>query len=145
VILAPVAGRIADRYGAFPTALVCVAASSVFVAFYGWFDALAVLTLIALLNSVVDSGATPATQAAVAAAGPPEQVAAGQGLLEAVGLAFAGFAALVAVPIYAAVGPELLFTVSSVIMLTFCGAARLFGLAPVDKTVAMGGSGEHAA
>ncbi|MGH9027416.1 MAG: MFS transporter [Acidimicrobiia bacterium] len=145
VILAPLAGKLADRYGAFATAFVCVTASSMFVAFYGWFDALAVLTTIALLNAVVGSGATPATQAAVAAASPPEQVAAGQGLLEAVGLAFAGLAVLLAVPLYAAAGPEVLFTVSSVMMLAFCAAARLSSPGSVGKTVAVRGIDELSA
>jgi MFS family permease len=134
VILAPVAGKLADRYGAFTTAVVCVTLTSAFVVLYGWFDVLAVLTTIALVNAIVDAGATPATQAAVAVASPPDQVAAGQGLLEAVGLAFAGFAALAAVPLYAATGPEVLFTLSSAVMVTFCLAAHLTMPRRFDRT-----------
>jgi MFS family permease len=138
VILAPVAGRLADKLGAFSTAIVCVSLTSAFVGLYGWFDALGVLTAIALVNAVADAGATPATQAAVAEASPPEHVAAGQGLLEAVGLAFAGVAALVAAPVYAAAGPEILFAVSAAVMLLACLGARLVhtggrGLAVEDR------------
>jgi MFS family permease len=125
VIGSPIAGKLADRFGAFSTAIVCVTLTSAFVGLYGWFDVLGILTAIALVNAVADAGATPSTQAAVAEASPPEHVAAGQGLLEAVGLAFAGAAALLAAPVYGWLGPEALFTGSALVMLAFCGGARV--------------------
>ena len=123
VILAPFAGKLADRFGAFGTAIVCVTLTSAFVGLYGWFDILGVLVVIAVVNAVADAGATPATQAAVAEASPPEHVAAGQGVLEAVGLAFAGFAALAAAPIYGEFGAAALFTGSAILMLACCVGA----------------------
>ena len=58
------------------------------------------LACIAFVHSIFDSASTPAGQAAVAAASPPELVAAGQGLYEATGLVIAATSAAIAAPVY---------------------------------------------
>ena len=99
-LLAPVGGRLADRYGPLRVGATCAVCTVPFVIAYGFVETPMILACIAFVHSIFDSGSTPAGQAAVAAASPPELVAAGQGLYEATGLVIAAASAAVAAPLY---------------------------------------------
>ena len=99
-LLAPIGGRIADRYGPLRVGATCAVCTVPFVVAYGFVTTPIFLAMIAFVHSVFDSGSTPAGQAAVATASPPELVAAGQGLYEATGLVIAATSAAVAAPLY---------------------------------------------
>jgi MFS family permease len=99
-LLAPLGGRIADRYGPLRLGATCAVCTVPFVVAYGFVRVPIILACIAFVHSIFDSGSTPAGQAAVATASPPELLAAGQGLYEATGLVIAGAAAAVAAPLY---------------------------------------------
>ena len=99
-LLAPLGGRIADRYGPLRVGATCAVCTVPFVVAYGFVQTPMLLALIAFVHSIFDSGSTPAGQAAVATASPPELVAAGQGLYEATGLVIAASSAAIAAPLY---------------------------------------------
>jgi MFS family permease len=99
-VLAPLGGRISDRYGPLRVGAICAVCTVPFVTAYGFVKTPILLACIAFVHSIFDSGSTPAGQAAVANASPPELVAAGQGLYEATGLVIAAASAAVAAPLY---------------------------------------------
>jgi MFS family permease len=99
-LLAPLGGRLADRFGPLRVGATCAVCTVPFVVAYGFVKTPMLLALIAFVHSVFDSGSTPAGQSAVATASPPELVAAGQGLYEATGLVIAAASAAVAAPLY---------------------------------------------
>jgi MFS family permease len=109
-LLAPVGGRLADRYGPLRVGATCAVCTVPFVIAYGFVETPMILACIAFVHSIFDSGSTPAGQAAVAAASPPELVAAGQGLYEATGLVIAATSAAVAAPLYGQWGAAALWT-----------------------------------
>jgi hypothetical protein len=67
----------------------------------------------------------PGNQVAVAMSTPPEQLATGQGLLGATGLAVAGLAALGGSALYGSFGRFSVFTTTSALMLVFVVISRL--------------------
>jgi MFS family permease len=109
-LLAPVGGRLADRYGPLRVGATCAVCTVPFVIAYGFVETPMVLACIAFVHSIFDSGSTPAGQAAVAQASPPELVAAGQGLYEATGLVIAATSAAIAAPLYGQWGAAALWT-----------------------------------
>jgi len=108
-LLAPLGGRISDRYGPLRVGAVCAVCTVPFVTAYGFVSRPMFLACIAFVHSIFDAGTTPAGQAAVAAASPPELVAAGQGLYEATGLVIAATSAAIAAPLYGAFGAAALW------------------------------------
>jgi predicted MFS family arabinose efflux permease len=108
-LLAPLGGRISDRFGALRSGTICSLCTVPFVTTYGFVDRPIVLACIAFVHSIFDAGATPAGQSAVAAASPPELVAAGQGLYEATGLVVAAVSAAIAAPVYGRYGAAALW------------------------------------
>lgn len=99
-LLSPMGGRLADRFGPLRVGATCAVCTVPFVAAYGFVRTPMILACIAFVHSIFDSGSTPAGQASVAIASPPELVAAGQGLYEATGLVVAAISAAVAAPVY---------------------------------------------
>jgi MFS family permease len=99
-LLSPLGGRIADRYGPLRVGATAAVCTVPFVVAYGFVETPMILACIAFVHSIFDSASTPAGQAAVAAASPPELVAAGQGLYEATGLVIAATSAAIAAPVY---------------------------------------------
>ena len=69
----------------------------------------------------------PGNQVGVALSTPPEQIAAGQGLLGAAGLGVAGLTALIGGAVYDSAGREVVFTGTAVVMLVFLVLARVRG------------------
>jgi MFS family permease len=120
-LLAPLGGRIADRYGPLRVGAICAVCTVPFVVAYGFVTTPIFLAMIAFAHSVFDSGSTPAGQAAVASASPPELVAAGQGLYEATGLVIAATSAAIAAPLYGQWGAAALWC-------PLAGAIGLFGV-----------------
>jgi MFS transporter, DHA1 family, multidrug resistance protein len=109
-LLAPIGGRLSDRFGPLRVGAVCAVCTVPFVAAYGFVGTPILLACIAFVHSVFDSGSTPAGQAAVAESSPPALLAAGQGLYEATGLVIAAISAGVAAPLYGQWGAAALWT-----------------------------------
>lgn len=115
-VFAPYGGRLADRHGGQRVAVVAVAASLPLMALYGVVGSVLALTLLSAVHAFCDGTSTPGAQLAVATATPVERAASAQGLLEAVGFAVAGLAALASGAVYEALGPTWLFGGSTALM-----------------------------
>lgn len=100
--LATVGGRFADRRGPLRTALIFLAATVPLTVLYGVLRRPVLVVAAALVESVLQAVAVPATQAALALAAPPGRAATAQGLGGAAGLLGAATLSLVAAPIYGA-------------------------------------------
>ncbi len=109
VVMAPISGRLSDRIGPIRLGSTCAIASVPFIAAYGWLPNAWAISGFAILHSVFDSGVFPSAQSAVARAGPPEMVAAGQGLLDGFGLLTAALSAVAFAHLYDAAGAEVLW------------------------------------
>jgi DHA1 family multidrug resistance protein-like MFS transporter len=104
------------------TISITVAAACTFV--YG-IGPLWLLIVVSGLHASADAFTMPGNQVAVAMSTPPEQLATGQGLLGATGLAVAGLAALGGSALYGSFGRFSVFTTTSALMLVFLIVARL--------------------
>ncbi len=106
VLAAPRGGRLADRLGPVRSTTIGMLIVVPATAIYGLLAAPLVITAIALLEAVGNATAVPGAQTAMARSCPRERLTAGQGLSGAVSMLGAGFAAVVAAPIYEAVGAD---------------------------------------
>lgn len=104
------------------TLSITVAAACTFL--YG-IGPLWLLIVISGVHASADAFTMPGNQVAVAMSTPPEQLATGQGLLGATGLAVAGLAALAGSALYGSYGRFSVFTVTSLLMLLFVVIARV--------------------
>ncbi len=104
------------------TLSITVAAACTFV--YG-IGPLWLLIVVSGVHASADAFTMPGNQVAVAMSTPPEQLATGQGLLGATGLAVAGLAALGGSALYGSFGRFSVFTTTSVLMLVFVVISRL--------------------
>ena len=104
------------------TISITVAAACTFV--YG-IGPLWLLIVVSGLHASADAFTMPGNQVAVAMSTPPEQLATGQGLLGATGLAVAGLAALGGSALYGSFGRFSVFTTTSALMLVFLIVARV--------------------
>jgi DHA1 family multidrug resistance protein-like MFS transporter len=123
IIFAPRGGALAQTKG--PITVVCVsilvAAACTFT--YG-IGPLWLLIVVSGIHAVADAFTMPANQVAVAMASPPDQIATGQGLLGATGLAVAGLSAVGGAAVYDAFGRGAVFSGTAVLMVILVGAAR---------------------
>ncbi len=126
-VLAPRMGRLADRVGPVRLGALCTVCAAPFVAAYGFLPNEWVIGAFAFVHSCFDSGATPAGQAAVADASPPELVAAGQGLYDGAGLLTAAVSSIVAAPLYSSAGAEVLWVALAISVALAGGGAWLIG------------------
>jgi MFS family permease len=94
VFLAARFGRWIDRSSPLLVGGLGVAVVSLAVSSYGWLAAPIALALAGVVHSTGSAALAPASAALVAAGSPPDMVARGQGLLEAVGFLAAAAAAL---------------------------------------------------
>lgn len=117
VILAPIGGAIAQRYGALKMARIAILVTAPLMMAYGWTQTLAVLAIVVFLHSVPDSLTMPGAQLAIVEAAPDNLNASAQGLLDASSGFFAMTSAVVAAPIYQAFGARTTFTLAGVVML----------------------------
>jgi DHA1 family multidrug resistance protein-like MFS transporter len=104
------------------TISITVAAACTFV--YG-IGPLWLLIVVSGLHASADAFTMPGNQVAVAMSTPPEQLATGQGLLGATGLAVAGLAALGGSALYGSFGRFSVFTTTAALMMVFVVIARL--------------------
>ena len=118
IFLAPTGGRYAQRYGPLRVAGFSIAVATLCTLSYGFLP-LWPLLIVSVVHAVADSFTMPANQVAVAMSSPPEHVAAGQGLLGAVGVAVAGIVGIVAGGVYGDLGRGPLFIGTATTMAIF--------------------------
>ena len=123
IFFAPRGGALAQRRGPIRilTISILVAAACTFT--YG-FGPLWLLVLVSGIHATADSFTMPGTQVAVALSSPSDQLAAGQGLLGATGLAVAGVAALAGSAMYDAHGRAFVFSGVAALMVVLVLIAR---------------------
>jgi MFS family permease len=122
ILVAPFGGRLATRYGAMRVAFVAMAATIPFIASYGLWESVIVLTLVMMVQAVGDAVIMPASQLAVAEVSG-EDIAAGQGLFGACGLAVAALVAFGGGAAYGAYGGAVVFAgYAAFMVLTLVGA-----------------------
>ena len=102
VVITPLGGRLADRRGPQLTGFAALVCGLPLIVAYGQTSSLVLLTMIAIVHSVVDSVTLPSGIAAVTRAAPGELVAAGQGLYGATAAVAAGLSGALAGPLYGA-------------------------------------------
>ncbi|MCU0311856.1 MAG: MFS transporter [Acidimicrobiales bacterium] len=138
VLFAARGGRLAQAKGPLRVMSVSIVVAAACTAVYG-FGPLWVLIVASGVHALADAYTLPGNQVAVAIASPADQLATGQGLLGATGLAVAAMAALGGAAVYETYGREVVFTGTAVLMLVFLAAARwrfavhLRSPAPLDE------------
>jgi predicted MFS family arabinose efflux permease len=124
IVLASVGGRMAQSQGPLRIFLISAFFAAPCLVAYGQLSSVLLITMVAVVHSLGDAFGFPAIQVGAAVAAPPEQQAAGQGLLGAVELATAGVAAQAAGFGYNALGPGAVFALvaGAVVTLAVVGA-----------------------
>lgn len=126
VLFSPRGGRIADRLGPVRAATVALLGLAAITGLYGVLRWPLVITALAFLEGFPGAVANPSVQAAMLRACAPEEVAAGQGLSNAVSQVGAASMALAAPVLYEAAGPVVVFAGVAVLMLaTLVGGLAL--------------------
>ena len=106
-------------------AFLAITASIPIVAIYGLIESVLILTLVMMVQALLDAIVMPASQLAVADASGHD-IASGQGLVGAAGLATAALTALGSGAVYGAYGPVVLFAGAAGLMsLSLLGAYAL--------------------
>ncbi|CAM8651327.1 AraJ Arabinose efflux permease [Acidimicrobiia bacterium] len=123
IIFAPKGGALAQTKGPIMVVSVSILVAAACTLTYG-IGPLWLLIVVSGIHAVADAYTMPANQVAVAMASPPDQIATGQGLLGATGLAVAGLSAVGGAAVYDAFGREAAFTGTAVLMVVLVGAAR---------------------
>ena len=123
--LPPYTGALAERLGAGRVAVPALVLFVPAVVLYGWIGGLASFIAIGVAEAVTESYGVMGAQVLVLEATGAEQAAMGTSVLEAIGLAVAGAAALGGPPLYGAIGSRWLFGGWGLICLVLAGAAAL--------------------
>jgi MFS family permease len=123
IVFAPKGGGLAQRRGPIVVVSVSIVVAALATFSYG-FAPLWLIVIVSGIHAVADAFTMPANQVAVAIASPPDQLATGQGLLGATGLAVAGLAALIGSAVYDTYGRATIFSGTAVLMLAFLVLAR---------------------
>jgi DHA1 family multidrug resistance protein-like MFS transporter len=123
VVLAPIGGRLAQRRGPMNVVVVSIFAATLCTLSYGFLPLWALLA-VALVHACADSFTMPGNQIAVALSSPPDQLAAGQGLLGSVGLLVAFMMGGIGGGLYGALGRTWLFALTASGMALFLALAR---------------------
>lgn len=123
VVLAPIGGRLAQRRGPMNVVVVSIFVATLCTAVYGFLPLWALL-VVSLLHACADSFTMPGNQIAVAMSSPPDQLAAGQGLLGSVGLLVAFVMGVLGGGLYGALGRGWLFALTAAAMAVFLALAR---------------------
>lgn len=108
-LLAPLAGRLADRHGPRRVGSLAALASAPFIVAYGLVASYWAIAVLAFGHSTFDAAIQPSAQSQVARSTPPNLVAAGQGLLDGTSLLASAASAAFAAPIYSRWGPGALW------------------------------------
>jgi len=126
VLLAGRGGRLVDRWGPMVAGRRAIVAALPVLVAYGLLRSYWLVALTAIVEAIVASLANPSAQAAMAAACPPERIAAGQGLAGGIGLCGGGLLASVAPAIYDRWGADVVFVgVAALVALIAATAFRL--------------------
>ena len=125
IFIAPRGGALAQQHGPLRIATWSIGVAIACMLLYGVVDSLWWILLPLAIHAVADSFTMPANQIAVAKASGEANLAAGQGLFGAMGLAVAALAAIVGGAFYEAVGPSGVWILSAVSMAAFLAVARL--------------------
>lgn len=123
IVFAPRGGALAQRLGPIHVITISLLVAAVCTFSYG-FGPLWLLVVVSGVHATADSFTMPSNQVAVALSSPPDQIAAGQGLLGATGLAVAGLAALAGSAMYDAFGRSVVFSAVSALMVVSVVIAR---------------------
>jgi DHA1 family multidrug resistance protein-like MFS transporter len=123
IVFAPKGGALAQSRGPIKVVSVSIVVAAACTASYG-LAPLWVLIAASGVHAVADAFTLPSNQVAVAVASPPDQLATGQGLLGATGLAVAGLAALIGAGVYEAFGRDAVFLGTAALMVLFLLVAR---------------------
>lgn len=127
IVLGPIAGRIADRYGPVRVGCICLLCSTPFILSYAVLDSYWVIAVLAIGHSAFDGSINPASQSQVARSVSANLVAAGQGLLDGMGLLTAALSSVVSAAVYDHFGPSTLWvglSVSVLVCAAFAWAGR---------------------
>ena len=125
VVLAPAVGRLADRIDPTRIALTATLCLAAVTPLIGLVDTVALTVVVGLAQSVINSATAPSSQAMATRASPPSQIAAGQGLLDGIGLLAAGTAALPIGWFYGQFGSQWIGVVLAIPVLVFWVVAVL--------------------
>jgi MFS family permease len=123
IFLAPIGGTQAQQRGPLRVVGLSLSVAAVCTASYGLVDFVWLLLAISLVHALADSFTMPANQVGIALATERHQLAAGQGLLGATGLATAGAVGLAAGWIYQSAGASVLFIGTASLMVLCLGTA----------------------
>ena len=123
IIFAPRGGALAQRRGPATVITVSITVAAVCTAIYG-FAPLWLAIVVSGVHAISDGFTMPSNQVAVAIASPPDQLATGQGLLGATGLAVAAIASLAGSWVYDSMGRPQVFVGTAALMLVFVALAR---------------------
>lgn len=123
IVFAPKGGALAQRIGPIRVVTVSITVAAIATCLYG-FVPLWFLIVISGFHAIADAYTMPANQVAVAVSTPPDQLAAGQGLLGATGLAIAAASALIGSAVYDSYGRGSIFAGTAVLMMICLVLAR---------------------
>ncbi len=123
IIFAPKGGALAQRRGPIVIVSFSITIAALATFAYG-ISPLWLIVAISGIHAIADAFTMPANQVAVAMSSPPDQLAAGQGLLGATGLAVAAVAALVGGAVYDAFGRTSIFAGTALLMMICLGISR---------------------
>ena len=123
VVFAPRGGAVAQRRGPINVVTLSITVAALATFAYG-IAPLWILIIVSGFHALADAFTLPANQVAVAMSSPPEELASGQGLLGAVGLAVAALSALVGAAVYDAFGRTTIFTATALVMMLCLMLAR---------------------
>lgn len=123
VVLAPAVGRLADRIDPTRIALTATFLLVLVTPLIGVVETVALTVAVGFVQSVINSATAPSSQAIATRASPTSQIAAGQGLLDGIGLLAAGTAALPIGWFYGQFGAKWVGVVLALPVLVFWAAA----------------------
>ena len=132
VVIAPFAGKFAQRKGGMTVSLAAIAVSIPAVAMYGMTSNIILLTGILMIHAIADAAVVPSIQLATSRLAGEAQASA-QGLLSAAGLVIAACVALGSGAVYQEFGPFWLFAGWAFVMAVTTGGAALLGRGELDR------------
>ncbi len=135
VLFSGIAGRLADRFGPAKIGSIALFASAPFIVGYGFIKSYWLIGALAFAHSTFDAAVVPASQSQVARSVDDDLVAAGQGLLEGIGLLVAAASALIAAPVYGRFGARVVWTgLAGCVVVSAIGTARAHARAAAQGT-----------
>lgn len=123
IIFAPKGGAMAQRRSPISIVTVSITAAAIATFAYG-VSPLWLIIVVSGIHAFADAFTMPANQVAIAMSSPPEQLATGQGLLGATGLAVAALSALIGSWAYDTFGRSTVFTATAILMMIAVVVAR---------------------